>query len=77
MTLGKMEKRAKSFENNMLLIMAITSALAIAIMLLLPDRNDLSVGEKIREILVVVLVWAMAFIANTVNLIAIVLNKSK
>lgn len=76
-TLEKAEQRTKSFENNMLIIMAITSALAIAIMLLLPDRNDLAVSEKIREIIVVVLVWAMAFIANTVNLVAIVLSKSK
>ena len=76
-TLEKAEQRMKSFENNMLITMAITPALAIAIMLLLPDRNDLSGSEKIREIIVVVLVWAMAFIANSVNLVAIVLSKSK
>lgn len=76
-TLEEMEAKDKSFEKNMLIIMAITSILAIVIMFLLPDRNSLSADEKIREILVIIFVLAMAVISNTVNIIAIVLKKNK
>ncbi|NLW10983.1 MAG: helix-turn-helix transcriptional regulator [Clostridiaceae bacterium] len=76
-TLEEMQAKDKSFEKNMLIIMAITSILAIVIMFLLPDRNSLSADEKIREILVIIFVLAMAVISNTVNIIAIVLKKNK
>lgn len=76
-TLESIEASEKKFENNMLLIMGITTVLAIVIMYLLPDGSGLSNADKIKEVLVVVAVWAMAILSNVVNLVAVVLRKSK
>lgn len=76
-TLESIEAREERFENSMLLIMGITTVLAIVIMVLLPDGSGLSSADKIKEILVVVAVWAMAILSNVVNMVAIALRKDK
>ena len=73
--LEEIEKEEKKFEKKMFLAMGITTVLAIAIMVLLPSGNGLSTSDKIREIIVVIFVWSMALIANTLNIIALVLRK--
>lgn len=75
--LEEMEGRAKEFEKKMLIIMGITTALVIAIMCLLPDGSGLSTIEKVKEIMVVILILAVAFISNTLNIVALVLGKEK
>lgn len=74
--LKKMNAEEKKFENIMILIMAATSILAIIIMLLLPGADGLSKTEKVKELLVIICVWAMAILANTLNLVALVTKKS-
>ena len=73
--LEKMDKKEKKFENTMISVMIITFVLTILIMFLLPDSKNLSTTEKIKEILVVVCVLLMAIIANTLNLVAMVMRK--
>lgn len=74
--LEEIEKKEKKFENNMLLIMVITCVLASAIMYLLPDAKNLTDTERIKLIIAVILVVAMAFISNTLVTCAIALKKS-
>lgn len=70
------DKEVKRFENIMLLIMAITTILAIAIICLLPDSEGLSENEKIKEILATICVWALLIISNTLNIVAVAARKS-
>ncbi|MBQ6696571.1 MAG: helix-turn-helix transcriptional regulator [Lachnospiraceae bacterium] len=72
-----LEAKEKRFENNMILILAITSILAVVIMFLLPDSDTLSAIDKVKEILIIIFVWAMAILSNTVNLVAMALQKNK
>ena len=72
-----LEAKEKRFENNMMLILAITSILAVVIMFLLPDSDTLSAIDKVKEILIIIFVWAMAILSNTVNLVAMALQKNK
>lgn len=72
--LEKIKSEEKRFENKMIVIMGITTALAIAIMFLLPSGSSLTTTEKIKEIGVVICVWAMAIISNSLNLVARVLR---
>ncbi len=57
--------------------MGITSLLAIASMFLLPDGNGLTPTEKVKEIIVVIFIWIMALISNTLNIISIASKKNK
>lgn len=75
--LEKMESKEKTFENIMLVVMGITFIFTIAIMFLLPDGNSLTTIEKIKEIIVVVFVWAMAIVCNALNMVAVALRKNK
>lgn len=75
-TLKKAETESKTFENKMLIIMGISTILAIAIILLLPDAGSLPVEEKVKEIIICVLVVLMVLLSNTLNLIAVLLNKN-
>lgn len=75
--LEKMEEKNKRFENHMLILMIITAILGVAIIALLPDADKLSSQDKIKEIVICVLVLAMAFISNTLNLVAVALRKGK
>lgn len=77
MALEQMEESEKKFENRMLIVMGITTVLAIIIMFVVPNGDALSISDRIRGIIVVVLVWAMAAISNTLNVVAIALRKKK
>lgn len=74
-TLEEIEAKGKKFEHTMLIVMGITSLLAIVSMFLLPDGSGLTAVEKTKEIVVVVFIWIMALISNTLN--TIVITKSK
>lgn len=67
-TLEEIEKEGKRFENRMLFILAITTILTIIINILLPM-------ESIKDFIVLILVDAVAFISNTVNIISLALKK--
>lgn len=62
--LGELEKNNSKFENRMIVIMFITVIIAILIMALLPLNS-------LKNIIIFILVIAMAFISNTVNLVAV------
>lgn len=76
-TLEEIETKEKKFENTMFIIMGITSLLAITSMFLLPEGSGLAVVEKAKEILVVIFIWAMALISNTLSIITIISKKNK
>lgn len=63
-TLKELEKEYQVFEKRMLWILVITSILTIIIIELLPM-------ESFKDIILVLLVVAVAFIANTLNLVAL------
>lgn len=75
--LEEIEAKEKKFENTMFIVMGITSLLAIASMFLLPDSSVLTAVEKAKEIIVVILIWIMALISNTLSMIAIASRKNK
>lgn len=75
--LEEIEAKEKKFENTMFIVMGITSLLAIASMFLLPDSSVLTAVEKAKEIIVVILIWIMALISNTLSIIAIASRKNK
>lgn len=66
--LGKLQKENQKFEKRMLFVLAITTALAIAIIFMLPL-------DSIKSVIICVMVMAMALISNTINIIAIVAKK--
>jgi DNA-binding XRE family transcriptional regulator len=63
-TLKELEKDCKAFENKMICIMVVTTVLTIVILALLPM-------ETVKDVVVMLLVVAVAFIANTLNLVAV------
>ena len=75
--LEKMESKEKTFEKTMFIIMGITCVIAIAIMFLLPEGSNLTTMDRIREVVVALLVLAMALISNSLNLVAIAFRKNK
>lgn len=75
--LEKMESKEKTFEKTMFIIMGITCVIAIAIMFLLPEGSNLTTMDRIREVVVALLVLAMTLISNTLNVVAIALRKNK
>lgn len=66
--LEELQKENQKFENRMLGIMAVNTILAIAILFMLPL-------DSIKNVIIFVMVIAMAFISNTVNIIAIAVKK--
>lgn len=66
--LNEREKENQIFENRMLWILTITTILTIAILALLPTEN-------MKDLIVAILVVALAFIANTLNIIALAAKK--
>lgn len=66
--LNEREKENQIFENRMLWILAITTILTVAILALLP-------AENLKDLIVAILVVALAFIANTLNIIALAAKK--
>lgn len=68
--LKSIEKSRAAFENRMMVMLAITTAITIAIILMLPL-------ESVKDVVVFVLVIALAFISNTMNMVSVALGKSK
>ena len=67
-TLKELEKDCQNFEKKMECILAVTSLLTIIIIILLPM-------ETIKDVIVMILVVAVAFIANTLNVVAMAAKK--
>lgn len=68
--LKSIENSRVAFENRMMVMLAITTAITIAIILMLPL-------ESVKDVVVFVLVIALAFISNTMNMVSVALGKSK
>lgn len=68
--LKNIEKSRAAFENRMMVMLAITTVITIAIILMLPL-------ESVKDVVVFVLVIALAFISNTMNMVSVALGKSK
>ncbi len=69
-TLKELEKDCLNFEKKMMYILVITTLLTIAIIILLPM-------ETFKDVIVMLLVVAVAFIANTVNIVAVAAKKER
>jgi cell division protein FtsW (lipid II flippase) len=69
-TLQDLEKEHRVFEKRMMWVLAIATLLAMLIMILLPM-------ESWKDIVVLVLVWALALIANTVIIVALAAKNPK
>jgi transcriptional regulator with XRE-family HTH domain len=67
-TLDALEKENQIFEKRMMWILAITTVLTIVIMRLLPMEN-------LKDIIVLILICSLAFIANTLNVVALAAKK--
>ena len=67
-TLKELEKDYQNFEKKMICILAVTTLLTIIIITLLPM-------ETIKDVIVMLLVVAVAFIANTLNIVALAAKK--
>lgn len=63
-TFKGLEKNYQTFKKKMMCILAVTTVLTIIILILLPMNT-------VKDVIVMVLVIAVAFIANTLNLIAL------
>ena len=68
--LEALEKGNQKFENRMTLALATTTILTIAIIFLLPLNS-------MRNIAIFIMVIVLAFISNTLNLVALVVKKEK
>lgn len=68
--LKSIEKSRAAFENRMMVMLAITTVITIAIILMLPL-------ESVKDVVVFVLVIALAFISNTMNMVSVALGKSR
>jgi len=66
--LKKLEKDYQNFEKKMMCVLAVTTLLTITILILLPM-------ETIKDVIVMILVVAVAFIANTLNIVAVAAKK--
>lgn len=67
-TLKELEKDFQIFEKKMMCILAVTTLLTMIILILLPLKTA-------KDVIVMVLVIAVAFIANTLNIIALATKK--
>ncbi|MBQ8209525.1 MAG: helix-turn-helix transcriptional regulator [Clostridia bacterium] len=67
-TLKELEKDCQTFEKKMMCILAVTTLLTIIILTLLPMKT-------IKDVIVMMLVVAVAFIANTLNIVALATKK--
>ena len=67
-TLKELEKDCQTFEKKMMCMLAVTTLLTIIILTLLPM-------ETIKDVIVMILVVAVAFIANTLNIVALATKK--
>ena len=69
-TLKELEKDFKKFENRMLCMLVITTVMAIILIVLLPLKT-------LKDAIIMALVIAMAFIANTLNIVALAAKKER
>ena len=69
-TLQDLEKEHRVFEKRMMWVLAVATLLAMLIMILLPM-------ESWKDIVVLILVWALALIANTVIIVALAAKNPK
>ena len=69
-TLKELEKDYQKFEKRMIGILILTAILTITIIWLLPMQS-------VKDIVVLILVVAVAFIANTLNIIALATKKAQ
>lgn len=69
-TLKELEKDYQTFEKKMMCILAVTSMLTIIILIMLPVKT-------FKDIIVMILVIAVAFIANTLNLVALATKRER
>lgn len=76
-TLEEIEAKGKKFENTIFIIMGLTSLLAIFSMFLLPNGSKLTGMEKVKEIIVVLFIWVMALISNSLGLMTMLSKKTK
>lgn len=67
-TLKELEKDQQKFERKMMCVLAVTTLLTIIIIILLPM-------ETLKDVIVMLLVVAVAFIANTLNIVAVTAKK--
>lgn len=67
-TLKKLEKDCQIFEKKMMCILAVTILLTNIILTLLPMKT-------FKDVIVMILVVAVAFITNTLNIVALVTKK--
>ena len=63
-TLKELEKGFQTYEKKMLCILALTTVLTMIVIFLLPLKT-------VKDVIVMVLVIAVAFIANTLNIVAL------
>ena len=66
--LEELEKGYQKFENKMLVILGLTTILTIAILILLPL-------DSLKNIVIFVMVIVLAFISNSLNIVAIAVKK--
>ncbi|MBP1546115.1 MAG: helix-turn-helix transcriptional regulator [Oscillospiraceae bacterium] len=66
--LKELEKDYQNYEKKMMCVLAVTTLLTITILILLPM-------ETIKDVIVMILVVAVAFIANTLNIVAVAAKK--
>lgn len=69
------EKENEKFEKKMMLVMGITTILAIFAIYLVPVSEAAPTEDKIRGVLVILLIIAIAFIANTLNIVVLASKK--
>ena len=73
---GALELNEQSYrksEKILFIMMALSTVIAILVIILMPiDKSNFSLG-----LLLIFLVVALAFISNTVNIIALILNKER
>lgn len=62
-TLSQLEKDFKSFENKMIIVLALTTLITIILIYLLPLETK-------KDVIIFALVIALSLIANTLNLVA-------
>ncbi len=75
-TLSAMEEDTNQFEKKMLIILVITTVMAMIAILILPINATMTTGETIRQFVVIGIICAMAFLSNTINIVAIFLKKT-
>ena len=71
------EARQRRFERIMYIFLIVTTVITCAILFLLPDGDGMTTTERLKLFAVTVLVLAMAFISNTLNMLAFVLSKDR